>query len=268
MGWESGSAGRGRPLSNPTLINNVETLAAAAHIVARGASWYRGLGTTASPGTIIATVVGDVVRPGVHEVELGTPFAEVLDLCGGSQPGRTFKAAFSGVSNAVLPAREFDVPLAYESLEARGSGLGAAGFAVYDDTADMVAVAAELTRFLAVESCGQCPPCKRGSMDLADLLIAIVSGASTDADLTLVTASLRSVTDSNRCYLGTEVQQLVSSVLREFPDDFAAHLEGRPPPIREVVVPKILDISPEGVVTYDERHRLKLPDWTYSTPSA
>jgi len=266
MGWESGTSDRGGGASNPTLVNNVETLAAATHILARGASWYRSMGTEASPGTVIATVVGDVNTSGVHEVELGTPFSELVELCGGAPPGRTLKAAFSGVSNPVLPAREFDVPVSYEAFEARGTGLGAAGFAVYDDTADMVVVAAELTRFLAVESCGQCPPCKRGSIGLADLLNAMTHGSASESQLASIEELLRSVTDSNRCYLGTEVQRLVSSVLRLFPEDVAAHLEGRPPPEREILVPKIVDISPEGIVTFDERHRLKLPDWTYATP--
>jgi NADH-quinone oxidoreductase subunit F len=264
MGWEAGASGGGAGASNPTLVNNVETLAAAAHILARGASWYRSMGTAESPGTVIATVVGDVLVPGVHEVELGTPFAEVVELCGGPEPGRTLKAAFSGVSNPVLPASEFDVALSYEAFEARGTGLGAAGFVVYDDTADMVAVAAELTRFLAVESCGQCPPCKRGSMGLAELLTGIAHGSADESQLASIEELLRTVTDSNRCYLGTEVQRLVSSVLRAFPEDVAAHLEGRPPPERDVLVPKIVGISSEGIVTYDERHRLKLPDWTYT----
>jgi NADH-quinone oxidoreductase subunit F len=264
MGWESGSAAGGQRTSNPTLVNNVETLAAATHILARGASWYRSMGTEASPGTVLATVVGDVRVPGVHEVELGTPFSDVLGLCGGAQPNRTLKAAFSGVSNPVLPAAAFDTPLSYEAFEQLQSGLGAAGFAVYDDTADMVAVAAELTRFLAVESCGQCPPCKRGSIDLAGSLTAIANDAAGESELAAIETLLRTVTDSNRCYLGTEVQRLVSSVLRDFPEDVAAHLEGHPPPLRDVLVPKIVDISPDGIVTYDERHRLKLPDWTFA----
>ncbi len=266
MGWEAGASGGVVGTSNPTLANNVETLAAATHILARGASWYRSMGTIASPGTVIATVVGDVRVPGVHEVELGTPFAELVELCGGPQPGRTLKAAFSGVSNPVLRAQDFDVPLSYEGFETRGTGLGAAGFAVYDDTADMVVVAAELTRFLAVESCGQCPPCKRGSMGLAELLTAMTHGSASDSQLASIEELLRTVTDSNRCYLGTEVQRLVSSVLRLFPEDVAAHLEGRPPPERDVLVPKIIDMSPDGIVMFDERHRLKLPDWTYANP--
>ena len=95
-------------------------------------------------------------------------------------------------------------------------------------------------------------------------LTRIAHGGGSDGDLREIEALLGSVTDSNRCYLGTEVQRLVASVLREFPDDFAAHLEGRPPLERDVVVPKIVEIDADGAVVYDERHRLKLPDWTYA----
>ena len=264
MGWEAGTSAVAGQASNPTLVNNVETLAAAAHILARGATWYRSYGTPGSAGTVIVTIVGDVRVPGVHEVELGTPLAEVIARCGGAQPNRTLKAAFSGVSNPVLPASAFDIPLSHEAFEERNNGLGAAGFVVYDDTADIVAVAAELTRFLAVESCGQCPPCKRGSMELTEILTRIVHGAGGDDDLARIEALLGSVTDANRCYLGTEVQRLVASVLREFPDEVAAHLEGRPPIERDVIVPKIVELDADGAVVYDERHRLKLPDWTFA----
>jgi NADH-quinone oxidoreductase subunit F len=265
MGWEAGTTAVAGQASNPTLVNNVETLAAAAHILARGATWYRSFGTPDSAGTVIVTIVGDVRVPGVHEVELGTPLADVIARCGGAELNRTLKAAFSGVSNPVLPASAFDIGLSYEAFEAIGSGLGAAGFVVYDDTADMVTVAAELTRFLAVESCGQCPPCKRGSMELTEILTRLAHGGGIDGDLARIEALLGSVTDSNRCYLGTEVQRLVASVLREFPDDVAAHLEGRPPLERDVVVPKVVEIDADGAVVYDERHRLKLPDWTYAS---
>ena len=222
------------------------------------------MGTAESPGTVLATVVGDVRRAGVHEVELGTPFADLLERCGGPRPGRRFKAAFSGVSNAVLKVEDFDVPLTYEDFAALGSGLGAAGFVVYDDTADLLAVARELSRFLAVESCGQCPACKTGCMQITERLLAIEEGGGDDADLGVINASLRTVTDANRCYLGTEEQVLVSSVLRAFPEDVAAHLEGTARAPRPVLVPLIKDITDDGVVTYDERHALKLPDWTFA----
>ena len=264
MGWESGS-GRGddEPSSNPTVVNNVETLAAVAHVLVNGPTWYRTFGTQDSPGTIIATVVGDVQRPGVHEVELGTPFAELLERCGGPRPGRTFKAAFSGVSNPVLTVADFDVPLTYEDFRARGTGLGAAGFAVYDDTADMVSVAREYSRFLSIESCGQCPPCKQGSLAITEHLAAIEQGHAHDGVLASLSALLRTVTDANRCFLGTEEQQVVSSLMRAFPEDFAAHLEGRAPRARRIVVPLITDLDADGVFYFADRHVHKRPDWTY-----
>jgi NADH-quinone oxidoreductase subunit F len=252
-GWEP-EAVTDRGESNPTVVNNVETLATVAHVLARGADWFRSMGTPGSPGTIIATVVGDVRRPGVHEVELGTPFSALLDACGGPRPERSWRAALSGVSNAVLRAADFDVALTHEDLAARGSGLGAAGFVVYDDSADMLSVARELSRFLAVESCGQCPPCKQGCVQITRRLLAIETGQGNDADLGQVEASLRRVTDANRCYLGTQEQIVVSSILRTFPEDVAARLEGTAPPLRNVVVPLVKDITADGVVVFDERH--------------
>jgi NADH-quinone oxidoreductase subunit F len=245
------------------LVNNVETLASAAYVLARGADWFRSMGTPQSPGTVIATVVGDVAHPGVHEVEMGTPFAELLDRCGGARPGRVLRAAFSGVSNPVLRADDFDVPLTYEDLAARGSGLGAAGFAVYDDRADLLRVARELSRFLAVESCGQCPACKSGSLRITERLTAIEAGRGSDDDLGAIHAELRAVTDANRCFLGAEEQAIVSSVLRAFPEDVATHLEGTARPGASPLLPLVKDLLTDGTVIYDERHRHKRPDWTF-----
>ena len=238
IGWESGTPRADEePVSNPTLVNNVETLAAASHVLARGAEWYRTMGTPASPGTVLVTVVGDVQRAGVHEVEMGTPFADVLDRCGGPLPDHQFKAALSGVSNAVLSASDFDVPLTYEDLAERGSGLGAAGFVVYDDRRSMVGVAHEVSRFLSVESCGQCPPCKQGTLSITEVLVDIERGRGTTSDLARLNSLLRSVTDANRCYLGTEEQIVVSSILRSFPEDVAAALEGTAPSVRSDLHP-------------------------------
>jgi NADH:ubiquinone oxidoreductase subunit F (NADH-binding) len=255
IGWESGS----RPVSgqgeaNPTVVNNVESLASAAHIMANGADWFRSMGTAQSPGTVIATVVGDVVRPGVHEVEMGTPFSTLLRQCGGPLPGRTFKAAFSGVSNAVLRAVDFDTPLTYEDFAARGSGLGAAGFVVFDDSVNMTLVAHELSRFLAIESCGQCPPCKEGSLRITSDLAAICKGEADDLILAQINRRLLTVTDANRCFLGTEEQLVVSSILRDFPEDVAEFLEGRAQPTRSVHVPLIKNITVDGTVEYDTRY--------------
>lgn len=267
LGWEAsvpGSDGAAGLEANPTLVNNAETLAHTAWILAHGAGEFRELGTESSAGTLICTVVGDVRRSGVLEVPMGTPLQSVLDACGGAHPGREVRAVFSGVSNAVLSAADLDTPLTHEAMTAAGSGLGSAGFVVYDDTACMVEVASTLSRFLHVESCGQCPPCKLGTGAITAALDTIRDGSGSNRDLDRIEESLRIVTDGNRCYLPVEELSLVSSVLRTFPGDFAAHIDGScPVGGRKIPPPKILDIA-DGIATYDPNQERKRPDWTYS----
>jgi NADH-quinone oxidoreductase subunit F len=265
MGW---SAHRGNDpggeAAHPTIVNNVESLATVPHILANGAEWYRALGTWESPGTMVFTVVGDVARPGYAELELGGTLRDVIEIVGGgTRPGRSVKAVFSGVANGVIAAHNLDVPATYEDLKAIGSGLGSAGFVVYDDTADMVAVARMFARFLHVESCGQCGACKLHSGGISDSLERLERSLADDSDIADMGARLRMVTDQNRCYLPVELQNVVASILREFPEDFLAHLDRRPMPRRLYPVPKIVDMG-GGTVTYDATIASKQPDWTYA----
>ena len=267
VGWSSGaivSEDAEVVGSNPTLVTNVETLANVPRLLARGAEWYRSAGTAESPGTVLATVVGDVAHAGVAEVALGTPLSEVIvGIGGGVRRGRRLKAVLSGVANAVLTEADIETPLSYEAMAAAGSGMGACGFIVFDDTADMVSVARMVSRFLYVESCGQCPACKFGTGEVTAYLENIGSGRGDERDIELIGARLSTVTDANRCYLGTQEQLVISSLLRAFPEDFVAHLEGAGP-AASIPVPKLLDIV-DGVATYDERQERKQPDWTFST---
>lgn len=268
LGWDahrSASDTSAMPASNPTLVNNVETLAHVPHILAHGAEQFRSRGTDASPGTVLVTVVGDVDEARVIEVELGTPMREVLVLCGAPHPGRSIKAVLPGVSNAALGADALDTALDYESMAHAGSGLGSAGLIVYDDTACMVEVAATMSRFLSVESCGQCPPCKLGTGAITAVLERLCRFELTDAEFAEIHSPLSTVSDANRCFLPVEEQQLIGSLLRSFPEDFAAHLEGRCPTPRRIPTPKILDLA-DGHVVYDERQERKRPDWTYEEP--
>ena len=264
-GWES-SAPRARGAGpNPTLVNNLETLSNVPHILAKGPDWFRSMGTPESPGTVVATVVGDVVAPDVGEIELGTPLRAVIDAVGsGVQPGRAVKAVFSGVANPVVTAGQLDVPVTYEGFSAIGSGMGAAGFIVYDDTACMVDAAYRMSRFLYIESCGQCPPCKLGSGEITSLLERIETGAGEDTDLATMQMWLDRVTDGNRCYLAVEERLVVSSILSAFTDEFVDHIANHrcPRPERRPI-PKLLDLA-NGKATYDERFWLKRPDWTYA----
>ena len=263
MGWTAHDGGdTGGDAANPTIVNNLETLATVPHILANGAEWYRALGTWGSPGTMVFTVVGDVVRPGYGELELGTTIRQVIEqVGGGTHPGRSVKAVFSGVSNGVITSDHLDVPATYEDLAAIGSGLGSAGLIVYDDTADMVAVARLFARFLNVESCGQCGACKLHSGAISDTLERLERGAADDRDIDLLGAGLQMVTDQNRCYLPVELQTVVASILRELPEDFVTHLERTPAPPRPYRLPKIVDMS-NGTVTYDPTTAPEQPDGT------
>jgi NADH-quinone oxidoreductase subunit F len=266
LGWQSHEPEPGHErgeVSNPTLVDNAETLANVPHVVARGADWFRSFGTAQSPGTVVCTMVGDVGRPGVTEVELGTPLRALLESTGGVAPGRSVKAVFSGITNPVLRGDRIDTPLTYEDLTAAGSGLGAAGFVVYDDTACMIDVATAFSRFLWVESCGQCPACKLGTGRITAALERIATRRATNRDLRAIYRALRVVSDGNRCFLPVEEQQVVGSILRTFPEDATAHLERRCPASRSIIVPKVVDITEDGVV-YDDHQRFKQPDWTYA----
>jgi NADH:ubiquinone oxidoreductase subunit F (NADH-binding) len=265
VGWEGSARSVGiTGGSNPTLVNNVETLSNVPHILARGADWFRSMGTAQSPGMIVATVVGDVIAPDVGEIELGTPLRAVIDAVGsGLADGRTVKAVFSGVANPVVTAEHLDAPVSYEGMQAIGTGMGAAGFIVYDDTTCMVDTAYRLSRFLSIESCGQCPPCKLGSSAITQHLERLEVGGGGDEDLQAIGGWLARVTDGNRCYLAVEEREMVSSILRAFPEEFAEHVElGRCPRPRRLPVPKLLDLV-DGVATYDESFWRKRPDWTY-----
>ncbi len=268
VGWEAipGEPGHGpeTDVSNPTLVNNVETLANVGPILVRGAEWFRSMGTAASHGHAVATVVGDVRRPAVAEIELGMRLSDLIDEVGGGVgEGRRVKAVFSGISNAVVTAEQLDTPLTYEDMSGIGSGLGAVGFAVYDDTACMVELAFQYSRFLWIESCGQCPACKLGTQEITHRLNEIEACRGSEEDVAVIGARLANVTDGNRCFLPVEEQHVVGSILRAFPEEFAAHLEGNcPNPRGDLIAPKIVDLV-DGVVTYDEHHRRKRPDWTY-----
>jgi NADH-quinone oxidoreductase subunit F len=267
-GWSASGPAPGhehRHESNPTLVNNLETLSNVPHILVHGADWYRAMGTDASPGNVVCTVVGDVVAPNVAEVELGTPLGQMIEEVGGGvAPGRRVKAVFSGVANPVVRGDQLDVALTYEAFQAAGSGMGACGFIVFDDTACMVEVARLFSRFLYVESCGQCPPCKLGSGEITERLMRIEAGAGGNDDVAELHSWIGKVTDGNRCYLAVEEQQLAASVLQSFPEEFVEHLEqGRCPRPRPVALPKLVDLAP-GHAVYDERQYRKRPDWTYA----
>jgi NADH-quinone oxidoreductase subunit F len=248
----------------PALVNNTETLANVPRIVARGPRWFRTVGTEESPGTVVCTVTGHTRRHGVGEVPMGTPLRKVIESVGGGpRRGRKVKAVLSGVANGIITGDQLDTPVSYEGLASIGSGIGSAGFIVFDDTADMVAVAAGVARFLAIESCGQCSPCKLDGITLSERLERIGSSEGSEHDFGVVQKRIGTVADRSRCFLATQQQTVVGSILEHFGDEVAAHLSGEAGPAPSELVAELVDIR-GGTAVLDTRHAYKQPDWTYN----
>ncbi|MBI4258987.1 MAG: SLBB domain-containing protein [Actinobacteria bacterium] len=251
---------------NPTAVNNVETLAHVSHILREGADWFRSFGTEGSPGTMLFTLCGDVRHPGVYEQPLGLTLRDLVHGVGGGPPeGRDVNAIFPGASNTVISPMQLDTPLGFDEMKAVGTGLGAGGFVVYDDSACIVRATLAFSRFLYVESCGQCPACKHGTGQITELLGRIDRGEGNEADVETILARALTVTDAQRCALPTGETLLAQSAVHVFGEEFGAHLGRACPSDREIPVPKIVDFDEgAGDFVYDERYRLKRPDWTYA----
>jgi len=168
----------------------------------------------------------------------------------------------SGVANALVPESLLDTPLTYEAMQAIGSGLGAAGFIVFDDETDFAAVGHGVSKFLAVESCGQCTPCKQDGLALEGLLDRIRRSEGNDLDLLAVDDHLATVADSARCFLATQHQRVVGSIASEYADSLRAHAERKVEPAAEMLIAPIRDLA-DGRVWYDEIQADKQPDWTF-----
>jgi NADH-quinone oxidoreductase subunit F len=247
----------------PTLVDNVETLANIPRIIARGADWFRTEGTTESPGTIVCTVTGATRRHGVGEVIMGTPLREVIDdIGGGAREGRQIRAVLPGVSNAFIDAADLDTPVSYESMAAIGSGLGSAGFIVLDDADDLVAVAAGAVRFLAVESCGQCSPCKLDGLRIAELLDRTVRATAGSHDLDELRTRVATVADGARCSLATQQQVIAGDVLDRHLPLVRAHVERTVSSTVPTLIAELTGID-DGAAHVDEHHASKQPDWTF-----
>jgi NADH:ubiquinone oxidoreductase subunit F (NADH-binding) len=194
---------------------------------------------------------------------MGTPLRKVIEeIGGGPRPGRSIRAVLPGVAQGLVPESLLDTPVSYEALSAIGSGLGSGGFIVLDDGDDLAAVAAGVSRFLAVESCGQCTPCKQDGLTLADALARVCRNEAVENDMDAIRKRVDTVADNARCYLATQHQTVLASVLDRFPDAIESHLAGRAEPVEPELVAELLDIT-GGVAVWDERHREKQPDWTY-----
>jgi NADH-quinone oxidoreductase subunit F len=232
------------------LVDNVETLANVPGIVLDGAEWFRSVGTADSPGTIVCTVSGDTEQAGVGEFAMGTPIREVIDdLGGGLEPGATVAAVLGGVSSPPLDGSSLATPISYEAMASAGSGLGSASFIVIDSTTPIRAVAAGVARFLSVESCGQCVPCKRDA-------ISITEAIRSSGDRRAVDDALTSVTRGARCALAGQTERVVGALMQ-----LADSLGEPDDPVEPYPIVPMVDLV-EGQAVLDTSHLDKRADWT------
>jgi NADH-quinone oxidoreductase subunit F len=214
-------------LKCPTVVNNVETLAAVPWIINNGDKAYSGMGTEKSTGTKMWSVSGDVVRPGVYEIECGAPFKTLFeDCCGGMRDGRKLKAVIPGGSSApILTAAEaFDMTLDYESIASKGSMLGSGGMIILDETRDLVQVLKNLSEFYHDESCGQCTPCREGTGWLEKILHSFTEKQARREDLALLESTSKNMMGRTICVLADSIAMPVLSYLEKFPEEFERYL--------------------------------------------
>ena len=209
----------------PTVVNNVETLATLPHLLKNGPEWFTQAGTEKSPGYKIVSVSGHVKAPGNFEVPLGTPIRELLELAGGPRDGRKIVAVQpGGGSSACLFEEHLDLPYDFETMAQNGTMLGSGAVVFFDDTTNFVEAALALVRFYAHESCGQCTPCREGGHWLEVTLERILHGGGLPSDIDLLVSVSHQLTGINLCPLGDSIEPFLASVVKRFEAQFRAYV--------------------------------------------
>jgi len=212
--------------NKPTVINNVETFAHVPQILVRGVDWYKAQGLSGTAGLKFVGVSGDIEKPGVYELPMGTPMSDLIfKRAGGVRGGKKLKAfAPSGPSSGYLPASMVDVHLDFKSLADAGSMLGSGAVVVCAEGTCMLDMALSATQFFRNESCGKCVPCRVGSQKMVDILAGWSQGRGEEGDLALVQELSQSMVLTSICGLGQVVPAPIGSVLKYFRDEVEAHI--------------------------------------------
>lgn len=206
----------------PTIVNNVISLASVPVILERGAEFYRNFGMGKSRGTIPLQLAGNVKRGGLFERAFGLTLRELIEgYGGGTASGRPVRAVqVGGPLGAYIPASQFDTPIDYEALSGIGALLGHGGVVVFDDTVDMAGMARYAMEFCAKESCGKCTPCRIGSTRGVELMDRIMANVDRDRNVALMEELCDTMLHGSLCGLGGMTPYPVQSALQHFREDF------------------------------------------------
>ena len=231
----------------PTIINNVETLANVAQIINNGAEWFAQMGTEKSKGTKVFALGGKINHTGLVEIPMGTPLRTIIEEIGGGIPnGKKFKAAQTGgPSGGCIPASLIDTPVDYESLQAIGSMMGSGGLIVMDEDNCMVDIAKFFLEFTVDESCGKCTPCRIGTRRMLDILNRIVEGKGEEGDIEKLEALANDIKATALCGLGQTAPNPVLSTIRYFRDEYEAHIREKRCPAGKCKALARFTIDPE-----------------------
>ena len=214
--------------AEPTVLNNVETFANVPIIIAGGATNYRKIGTSSSPGTKAFALTGNVVNTGLIEVPMGTTVKEVVfDIGGGIPNGKKFKAVQIGGPSGgatTASAEHLNLPLDFDSLKSIGAMIGSGGLVVMDEDTCMVETARFFMEFTQKESCGKCVPCREGTKRMLETLTRIVDNKGTLEDLDLLEELADTITSTALCGLGQSACKPVQSTLKYFREDYLRHV--------------------------------------------
>ncbi len=209
----------------PTVVNNVISLASVPVILDKGGDYYRDFGMGRSRGTLPVQLAGNIKRPGLVELGFGLTLRELLyDFGGGSASGRPIKAVqVGGPLGAYLPEAQFDTPLDYEAFAANWTVLGHGGIVVFDDTVNMAEMARYSMEFCKIESCGKCTPCRIGSTRGMEVMDEIINGRDLDKNIPLLRDLCDTLLNGSLCALGGMTPYPVLSALNHFPGDFGVN---------------------------------------------
>ena len=203
----------------PTLINNVETLAMATCILNRGSAWWKSQGREGFAGLKFISVSGHVDKPGVYQIATGTTVRELIEMCGGMKDGmKLFAFAPGGASSNFLPAAQVDVPLDFNAVAKAGSMLGSGALVVVAEGTDMLALGTNVVRFFRNESCGKCVPCRVGSEKAVEILDGVLAGTTPRTALSILPELGETMTLTSICGLGQVAVNPVLSVLKQWPE--------------------------------------------------
>ena len=210
----------------PTVLNNVETYANVPKILMKGAEWYRSIGPENSPGTKAFALTGNIQNTGLIEVPMGTTLREIIfDIGGGMKGGKAFKAVqIGGPSGGCLITPNLDLPLDFDSLKKVGAMIGSGGLVVMDENTCMVEVARFFMNFTQNESCGKCVPCREGTKRMLEILERIVAGNGQKGDVELLLDLADTISSTALCGLGKTAAMPVVSTIKNFRDEYDAHI--------------------------------------------